>query len=114
MLEQLKKEVFEANMLLPKYGLITFTWGNVKQSREERAYRANSRYVSCKQEESNECEEQAVVNLFQCISVLKENGDKHDGKADVIGNYSEHHYNGESKKNEVEDSSSLGKSVYRH
>ena len=29
MLEQLKKEVFEANLLLPKYGLITFTWGNV-------------------------------------------------------------------------------------
>ena len=29
MLEQLKKEVYEANMLLPKYGLITFTWGNV-------------------------------------------------------------------------------------
>lgn len=29
MLEQLKKEVFEANMLLPKFGLITFTWGNV-------------------------------------------------------------------------------------
>ena len=29
MLEQLKKEVCEANMLLPKYGLITFTWGNV-------------------------------------------------------------------------------------
>lgn len=29
MLENLKKEVYEANMLLPKYGLITFTWGNV-------------------------------------------------------------------------------------
>lgn len=29
MLEQLKQEVFEANMLLPKYRLITFTWGNV-------------------------------------------------------------------------------------
>lgn len=29
MLEQLKKEVYEANMLLPRYGLITFTWGNV-------------------------------------------------------------------------------------
>lgn len=28
MLEQLKQEVFEANMLLPKYHLITFTWGN--------------------------------------------------------------------------------------
>ena len=29
MLEQLKKEVLEANLLLPKYGLVTFTWGNV-------------------------------------------------------------------------------------
>lgn len=29
MLEKLKQEVFEANMLLPKYGLVTFTWGNV-------------------------------------------------------------------------------------
>ena len=29
MLEQLKKEVLEANCDLPKYGLVTFTWGNV-------------------------------------------------------------------------------------
>lgn len=29
MLEELKEKVFEANMLLPKYGLVTFTWGNV-------------------------------------------------------------------------------------
>jgi L-ribulose-5-phosphate 4-epimerase len=29
MLENLKKQVFEANMMLPKHGLITFTWGNV-------------------------------------------------------------------------------------
>lgn len=29
MLEKLKQEVYEANMLLPHYGLITFTWGNV-------------------------------------------------------------------------------------
>ena len=29
MLEQLKLQVFEANLLLPKYSLITFTWGNV-------------------------------------------------------------------------------------
>ena len=29
MLEQLKKEVLEANLLLPKYNLVTFTWGNV-------------------------------------------------------------------------------------
>ncbi len=27
MLEELKQEVYEANMQLPKYGLITFTWG---------------------------------------------------------------------------------------
>lgn len=26
MLEELKKRVYEANMLLPKYGLVTFTW----------------------------------------------------------------------------------------
>ncbi len=29
MLEELKKAVYEANMLLPKHRLITFTWGNV-------------------------------------------------------------------------------------
>jgi len=29
MLEELKKKVYEANMALPKHGLITFTWGNV-------------------------------------------------------------------------------------
>ena len=29
MLENLKKQVYEANMELPKYGLVTFTWGNV-------------------------------------------------------------------------------------
>jgi L-ribulose-5-phosphate 4-epimerase len=29
MLEELKKKVYEANMLLPKYGLVIFTWGNV-------------------------------------------------------------------------------------
>ncbi len=29
MLEDLKRQVYEANMLLPAYKLITFTWGNV-------------------------------------------------------------------------------------
>lgn len=28
MLEELKKQVYEANMDLPKHGLVTFTWGN--------------------------------------------------------------------------------------
>ena len=31
MLEELKQRVYEANMLLPKYGLVTFTWGNVSE-----------------------------------------------------------------------------------
>ncbi len=29
MLEELKEQVFQANLLLPKQGLVTFTWGNV-------------------------------------------------------------------------------------
>ncbi|MDK2798911.1 MAG: L-ribulose-5-phosphate 4-epimerase [Clostridiales bacterium] len=29
MLEQLKQAVLDANLALPKYGLVTFTWGNV-------------------------------------------------------------------------------------
>jgi L-ribulose-5-phosphate 4-epimerase len=29
MLEALKQEVLQANLLLPKYNLVTFTWGNV-------------------------------------------------------------------------------------
>ena len=38
MLEELKKVVYEANMLLPKYGLVTFTWGNVSQIDKETGY----------------------------------------------------------------------------
>ena len=30
MLEELKQRVYEANMQLPKHGLVTFTWGNVR------------------------------------------------------------------------------------
>lgn len=29
MLEQLKQDVYEANMELPRRGLVTYTWGNV-------------------------------------------------------------------------------------
>lgn len=29
MLEELKKQVLDANLMLPRYGLVTFTWGNV-------------------------------------------------------------------------------------
>ncbi len=39
MLDELKKEVYEANMLLPKYKLVTFTWGNVSGvDREKRLF----------------------------------------------------------------------------
>ena len=31
MLEELKQRVYEANILLPKYHLVTFTWGNVSE-----------------------------------------------------------------------------------
>ena len=29
MLERLKEQVYRANLLLPKHGLVIFTWGNV-------------------------------------------------------------------------------------
>lgn len=38
MLEELKKRVYEANMQLPKYGLVTFTWGNVSEIDRETGY----------------------------------------------------------------------------
>lgn len=36
MLEELKQAVYEANMALPRYGLVTFTWGNVSGIDRER------------------------------------------------------------------------------
>ena len=38
MLEELKKKVCDANILLPKYGLVTFTWGNVSAFDKESGY----------------------------------------------------------------------------
>ncbi|MBP3275779.1 L-ribulose-5-phosphate 4-epimerase [Kandleria sp.] len=38
MLEDLKQEVYHANMDLPKYGLVTFTWGNVSGIDRESGY----------------------------------------------------------------------------
>lgn len=38
MLEQLKEQVYKANMALPEHGLITFTWGNVSAIDESRTY----------------------------------------------------------------------------
>ncbi|MCB0047589.1 MAG: L-ribulose-5-phosphate 4-epimerase [Caldilineaceae bacterium] len=36
MLDALKEQVCEANLLLPEYGLVTFTWGNVSAIDRER------------------------------------------------------------------------------
>ncbi len=38
MLENFKKSVCEANLLLPKHGLVTFTWGNVSAIDRESGY----------------------------------------------------------------------------
>lgn len=38
MLEELKRRVYEANMLLPKYDLVTFTWGNVSEIDRETGF----------------------------------------------------------------------------
>lgn len=35
-MQQLKQRVFEANMALPRHGLVTFTWGNVSAIDRER------------------------------------------------------------------------------
>ena len=35
-MQKLKQKVFEANMDLPRYGLVTFTWGNVSAIDRER------------------------------------------------------------------------------
>ncbi len=38
MLEELKQRVYKANMELPEYGLVTFTWGNVSEIDRESGY----------------------------------------------------------------------------
>ncbi len=38
MLEELKRQVYEANMELPKRGLVTYTWGNVSGIDRETGY----------------------------------------------------------------------------
>ena len=38
MLKELKENVLKANLELPKYGLVTFTWGNVSEITPDRKY----------------------------------------------------------------------------
>ena len=46
MLEELKRQVLEANLLLPKHGLITFTWGNVSGIDRAAVWSSSSRPAS--------------------------------------------------------------------
>ena len=43
MLEELKQQVYEANMQLPRRGLVTYTWGNVSGIDRERGCLSSSR-----------------------------------------------------------------------
>lgn len=38
MFDKIKADVYEANLLLPKYDLVKFTWGNVSQITKDRKY----------------------------------------------------------------------------
>ncbi|MFR4763241.1 MAG: class II aldolase/adducin family protein, partial [Anaerococcus obesiensis] len=38
MLEDIKERVYKANLLLPKYDLVKFTWGNVSEITPDRKY----------------------------------------------------------------------------
>ena len=49
MLEELKKQVYEANMELPKRGLITYTWGNVSGIDRESGYFVKIGRASCRE-----------------------------------------------------------------
>ena len=40
MFEELKKQALEANLLLPRHGLVTFTWGNVSAADREKGIMA--------------------------------------------------------------------------
>ena len=45
MLEKLKEEVYRANMDLPKYGLVTFTWETSAVSTERRDFLSSNQVV---------------------------------------------------------------------
>ena len=45
MLEKLKEEVYRANMDLPKYGLVTFTWEMSAASTEKRDFLSSNQVV---------------------------------------------------------------------
>lgn len=61
MLEQLKQQVFEANLLLPKHGLVTFTWGNVSGVDREKGLMVIK--PSGVEYETMKCNDMVVVDL---------------------------------------------------
>lgn len=70
MLDELKQKVLEANLLLPKYSLVTFTWGNVSAiDRESGFFVIKPSGVSY---EEMTADDMVVINL--------ETGEKAEGK----------------------------------
>ena len=67
MLEQLKQQVFEANLLLPKHGLVTFTWGNVSGVDREKGLMVIK--PSGVEYETMKCDDMVVVDLKTCKKV---------------------------------------------
>ena len=61
MLEQLKLQVYKANMALPEHGLVTYTWGNV--SGIDRASKLMVIKPSGVPYETMQAEDMVVVNL---------------------------------------------------
>ena len=45
MLESLKEQVFQANLLLPTHDLVTFTWGNVSGIDRRKGWLSSSHLV---------------------------------------------------------------------
>ena len=70
MLEELKEKVWKANLLLPKYNLVTFTWGNVSGIDRERGLIVIK--PSGVEYEDMKAEDMAVVSL--------ETGERVEGK----------------------------------
>ena len=75
MLEELKKAVYEANMLLPKYNLVTFTWGNVSQIDRETGYFAikpsGVPYEDLKPEDMVNLKHVQIIHNVNILKILK-------------------------------------------
>ena len=88
MLEQLKKEVYEANMLLPKYGLVTLTWGNVSGIDREKGLfvikPSGVEYDKLTPEDILTEGHQSELQTYKGVMVSKEHSDKDIFKINLL------------------------------